>query len=483
MDSIVKVLATRPSKLGPDYSLLQSIHMRSRDLVFSMILDRENNPVLFGHIQNPRLKAFLSSNREVSGFITDFEKDPAAFMKNSRNKSFKAKRWGQFACRGLGFNNYRLFLLFLDKSLKKDIFLLNLAAAAYAIFFIFMSVLIVKRSIPRSVRKIRRSAGGTEFETNDAYGRKQVVDEQIEQLSFFREVALATNTMTELDAMMKTILSIFKMRFPDREIVFYLSQPPDDAMLPMHGLVGGGTLGREELETAGYAKESIDGLVREMDQEGEKNRTLVPLKDDESYLGFIVMKGPGPDENGLRDMHGVSKQIAMAVKNSVLYQQAITDGLTGLHDHRYFQLKLDEEIRRFQRHERPFSLILMDIDDFKAVNDTHGHPAGDYVLNSLAVLLKNALRQSDLAFRYGGEEFAVILVETDLTSAFQTAERIRTAVSSNSFMFQEKVLHLSLSLGVSAARTGETKEQLVGRCDAALYRAKQEGKDRVVIGE
>jgi diguanylate cyclase (GGDEF)-like protein len=484
MDAVTRVIDSRPAKSRPDYALLEAVHAQSRDLVFSMVLDRENNPVLFGHVQDPRLKAFLSANAAVSGMITDFERDPSAYMRTTPRRSVRDPRWGRFTSAALAFNDSRLFLLFLENSLRKDLLLLALAAAAYAAGLLVLSAVILRRSIPSTVRKIRRTSARTDGERDDPYGHRLMVDEQLEQLSFFREITLATNTIGEIGPMMKSLLSIFAMRFPEHEVVFYLPEVPgDDILRPSHGLVAGATLERGELEASGLAGGTIDGFVRELESEGAKERVLVPLKDGDSYLGFIALKGPPPGEKGTQDLNAVSRQIAMAVKNSVLHHESITDGLTGLHVHRYFQLMIEQEIRRFQRLGRTFALVLMDIDDFKAVNDTRGHPAGDAVLNGLAVLLKNACRSSDVAFRYGGEEFALLLPETDLTAAFQTAERIRTAVEQNSFVYQETVIRLTLSLGMAAVRQGETKEELVKRCDAALYRAKLEGKNRSVIGE
>ena len=484
MDAVTRAVTSRPAKARPDYALLEAVHAQSRDLVFSMILDRENNPLLFGHVQDARLKGFLAANPGISGMISDFERDPASFMRDARKRKVRAPRWGLFTCGAFAFNDFKLFLLFREKKLKQDLLLLGLGSAAYAVLFGLFVFFVVRRAIPRTVRKIRRSGGNPDGERIDDFGHRLLVDDQLEQLTFFREITLATNTIAEIETMMTTILSIFAMRFPEHEIVFYLSQATgEDSLLPGQGLVAGKTLGREELAGCGYAPESIDGFVREMEREGPKPRTLVPLKDGDSYLGFIVMKGPDPDEKGTRDLNAVSRQIAMAVKQSALYHEAITDGLTGLHVHKHFQLMMEEEIRRFQLNGKTFSLILMDIDDFKAVNDTRGHPAGDHVLNGLAVLVKSVLGPAQAAFRYGGEEFAVILPETDLTTAFQAAERIRTAIGQNSFTYQEAVIRLTLSLGVAASRAGETKEEMVKRCDAALYRAKLEGKNRTIIGE
>ncbi|HKR59445.1 MAG TPA: diguanylate cyclase [Pyrinomonadaceae bacterium] len=158
-------------------------------------------------------------------------------------------------------------------------------------------------------------------------------------------------------------------------------------------------------------------------------------------------------------------------------EQASTDHLTGLANRRRFERQLEREVARTARHSRPFSLITVDIDNFKLVNDTYGHEAGDEAIRSVARVLQQGTRGIDLAARIGGEEFAVILTETSLMGAVEVAERLRVAVKSIEI---PAVGHVAASFGVAECPTqAETGRELVGRADAALYEAKRQGRDRV----
>lgn len=155
---------------------------------------------------------------------------------------------------------------------------------------------------------------------------------------------------------------------------------------------------------------------------------------------------------------------------------AYTDFLTGLRNRRYLELILERELFRLQRYGRPLSLILLDLDGFKAVNDTHGHEVGDRVLQALAQRLEAHLRRSDRAVRLGGEEFALLLPETPLPQALRLAERLRRAVEA---MAAPPVARITASFGVAEARPTDTPLTLLRRADEAMYRAKRKRKNRV----
>lgn len=162
-----------------------------------------------------------------------------------------------------------------------------------------------------------------------------------------------------------------------------------------------------------------------------------------------------------------------------LKQVAERDGLTGLLDHVRFKERLNAEIIRSQRSGTPLSLCLIDIDHFKKVNDTHGHQAGDRVIQTLAHSLTGALRRSDVIGRYGGEEFAVILLDTELDAAATVINRIREAFSWLDFHAGETTFSCTMSAGIAAAHKSDTTEAIIGRADEALYSAKNQGRDRV----
>ncbi len=166
---------------------------------------------------------------------------------------------------------------------------------------------------------------------------------------------------------------------------------------------------------------------------------------------------------------------------ALLLKEAITDGLTGLYDHKYLMLKIEEEVERSKRYLRPLSFLMIDVDNFKRYNDTFGHPAGDGVLVEVASMLKRFARKTDLAARYGGEEFAVILPETRKESALKVAEVIRKEIAGLEFNGNQKIT-VSMGLGFfEGAEPKFVKEDLIRMADEALYRAKNNGKNRIEI--
>lgn len=174
------------------------------------------------------------------------------------------------------------------------------------------------------------------------------------------------------------------------------------------------------------------------------------------------------------------------VAEARIVEMAITDELTGLHNRRFTELRLKEELSRSQRHDRRCSCILLDIDLFKHVNDSHGHAGGDAVLRGLAKAASAALRASDLLGRWGGEEFLAVLPETDLAGARAMAERLRQAIEAMRVEHEGKQLSITASLGVADALPGHDPdardaERLVARADEALYRAKAAGRNRVEV--
>jgi len=169
---------------------------------------------------------------------------------------------------------------------------------------------------------------------------------------------------------------------------------------------------------------------------------------------------------------------------SALREMAIRDGLTRCYNHKYFKMRLEQELVRARRYGSALSLGLLDIDHFKKVNDTHGHPAGDAVLAHLASLLTASVRSSDIVARYGGEEFAFVLVEAGAEEAAVVAERMRARVEAHDFELPGGGrLRATASIGIAAAQPQEGASGLVQRADAALYEAKAQGRNRLRIAK
>jgi diguanylate cyclase (GGDEF)-like protein len=167
--------------------------------------------------------------------------------------------------------------------------------------------------------------------------------------------------------------------------------------------------------------------------------------------------------------------------NEVLNQLSITDGLTKLHNHRFFQDHLTREIKRVSRNGEPLSMLLIDIDDFKQLNDRFGHAAGDELLTRMAPILNNAVRETDLVARYGGEEFVILALNTDVQGAFALAEKVRTAIAESSFILDDSLRPLRVTVSVGVAQYRGNRKRFFQKADEALYRAKADGKNCTVV--
>jgi len=164
-------------------------------------------------------------------------------------------------------------------------------------------------------------------------------------------------------------------------------------------------------------------------------------------------------------------------------EMATTDALTGLHNRRYMESHLATLIEQAASRGKPLSVLVVDIDYFKAINDTHGHDAGDDVLREFAMRLKKSTRGIDLACRYGGEEFVVVLPETDMGVATVVAERLRRRIATEPFSIGQGSDKVDVTISVGIAAIGDaqdTAHALLKRADQALYRAKRDGRNRVV---
>ena len=164
-----------------------------------------------------------------------------------------------------------------------------------------------------------------------------------------------------------------------------------------------------------------------------------------------------------------------------IYRLTILDGLTQIHNRRYMVEFLERESVRSQRHDRPLSVLILDIDKFKAFNDNYGHLCGDFVLRELAVRVRETVRKEDLFARYGGEEFALVLVETTHDEAVAVAERVRELVAETPFRFEGTQLGMTVSIGVATTlgEPGLTPADLLRAADEKLYAAKRGGRNRV----
>lgn len=221
--------------------------------------------------------------------------------------------------------------------------------------------------------------------------------------------------------------------------------------------------------------------------ESQSVEVVVPLPDRTLY--YIAKANPVRDETGkvlLNVTHAIDiterKQIEEALRESERKYRELSmiDDLTQLCNSRYFHQQLSMEIDRADRYEQPLTLLLLDLDDFKAFNDAYGHVEGDQVLFRLGQVVKRWLRHTDSAYRYGGEEFTIILPMTTNGAGTVTAERIRTEFKKEIFVPEsDKKVHMTLSIGLGEYRPREEIRAFVHRVDQFMYQAKKNGKDRV----
>jgi diguanylate cyclase (GGDEF)-like protein len=222
---------------------------------------------------------------------------------------------------------------------------------------------------------------------------------------------------------------------------------------------------------------------------GPSGEICLPIVAQDETLGVLLLRGGASGEalgGSLRLASAAAEHISLALGNlrlrETLRAQAIRDPLTGLFNRRYLEETQEREIKRAARRRSTVGVVMMDIDHFKRFNDTHGHEAGDVLLRELGAFVLGHVRAEDVACRYGGEEFALILPDASLEATLAQAEQLRQAVKRLNLQHRgEQLGAVSLSLGVSAyPRHGTTADSLLRAADQALYRAKKGGRDRVV---
>ncbi|HOJ50093.1 MAG TPA: GGDEF domain-containing protein [Spirochaetota bacterium] len=211
-------------------------------------------------------------------------------------------------------------------------------------------------------------------------------------------------------------------------------------------------------------------------------KIIVPLISKNSLVGFMALgekySGDFTDDD-MEFLDRFSVITANAIENSLLYTLATKDTKTGLYLHHYFLARLKEEIYKSKRYSEVFSLVMIDIDHFKRINDNYGHQAGDYVLEKLGKIILNYVRISDIPSRFGGEEFSVLLPNTDEKGAFNFAERLRVIIENTEFIFKADIIPVTASFGVVEFSSLWDERDIIENADKALYLAKHSGRNNV----
>ena len=217
----------------------------------------------------------------------------------------------------------------------------------------------------------------------------------------------------------------------------------------------------------------------------------IPLMIEKEVVGVLNINDVDQDSFNVGDLGfilNLSELIAMSISNAVLYEQtkklAVTDGLTGISNRPNMEQSLLSEFERSKRYNSPLSIVLLDVDHFKDVNDSYGHQKGDEILVTFASVLKKFCRANDTAARYGGEEFLMILPQSNAQGAFKIAERVREEIMKMSFVGNDSKFSVTTSCGVAELNRDYMKniDQLINVADNAMYEAKNSGRNKTIIG-
>ena len=220
-----------------------------------------------------------------------------------------------------------------------------------------------------------------------------------------------------------------------------------------------------------------------------KSKIIIPLVFDKKLIGGICFyTRQDIDYSSFRYFDIMISELLAIFKLKYQYNEkdfmSVLDGLTGLYNRRQFEIGLEQEYNRTKRHPSDFSLAIMDIDFFKKVNDTYGHQYGDYVLKTVADLLKQSFRKTDLLYRYGGEEMVIIMPETNIEGAIIPVQRLRRMVEDYDFEYNGVKSKVTISIGLTMNyQEFNSAADLLKSADDALYKAKEDGRNRVVLHE
>jgi len=242
-----------------------------------------------------------------------------------------------------------------------------------------------------------------------------------------------------------------------------------------------------------HPEDADDGFLRP-DEWNQNDMLLVPLMSGEQNMGYLSVRDPVdrriPSVDKVKTLEIFATQAVTALQSARQYEEikrlTFIDALTPAYNHRFFQEALTKEIHRHMRTKHDLALAMLDIDNFKKINDTFGHPVGDEILKGLVEELMQNARDSDVVARYGGEEFAIIFPDTPAVSARDAANRLREVIERRDFVLPQldRTLHITVTIGIAIfPHDGTNSAELISRADAALYFAKKNGKNQVAMAE
>ena len=349
----------------------------------------------------------------------------------------------------------------------------------------------------RAARRVQLLEGGLDVlkrRNRTLDGHIRALESEVELLTAMREVSRIASDEVRFEKLVSSVLQVVAELTDAREVTLFLADEGTGKLLPRASRAEGKTRVGQNLSNVRYdaaeAARAIEHHTILRTLEMDMLDVIVPLVADQEPLGVLHLTidlSEVPFDKGeiatnieaaLRD---ISRHVGLAIKLAALHQRAVHDGATGLYNKEHFLRSLKVAFEEARQTGAPLSLLMLDIDHFKMINDTYGHPTGDAVLVQLAKLLGRGLRHSDSAYRFGGEEMSLLLPDASLTQAAGLAERLRRKVEETSFKgASAETLDVRISLGVAELTPSMKRpEDLVQAADAALYEAKKTGRNRV----
>jgi diguanylate cyclase (GGDEF)-like protein len=307
------------------------------------------------------------------------------------------------------------------------------------------------------------------------------------ELSMLYTAVERLSTTIELEELKRIIIDLVAEALGAREVDLILPSEHRDA-----GVIvlerAGPKVDRKKLVPGSVLDQVIrrwtDGALSDHEITADGAMVCMPVTKGGSRLALIVASSAPRtfDPSRLPLVRAMSNHIGSAFENATLYHIAITDELTGLYSNRHFRQMIVRRYAALQQFAEKMTLLMVDIDNFKKVNDTYGHPVGDAILRDVASCITASIREGDMAFRYGGEEFTIILPATDTGGGLIAAERLRALVEHYPFKADQQVLKVTVSIGLAAwPASADSIKDIIREADRAMYDAKRQGKNRVVV--
>lgn len=355
------------------------------------------------------------------------------------------------------------------------------------------------RSVKEETERCRRAQGElTELKQKHATRLESLLhlEKQVASLINLFEIARDFN---ECLGLKETAEILFKKVLPELsfEQAELILPPPDKKSESVSKIYAISRLGVEEkspVEPGSVEEQWLEKTLREKTFSSGDRLWLFPLITEGEFNALFMVQGSAKED--LAKFEVLASQLALQVRKVRLYEMvrelSIIDGLTGVFVRRHFLERFEEEIKRALKQNFPLSVLMLDIDHFKRYNDEFGHLVGDATLREVAQVIRANVRKVDIVARYGGEEFAVVIPETREEGALEVAERIRSAVARRAFRVYQEETKVTVSIGISVfpqdlqalVERGYDPSflfELLQRSDRALYRAKEEGRNRVVV--